>query len=113
MATHPNFTNNISSWWSEDLHIQGTSMFLLHKRLKHIKFRLKDWNKNEFGNIFEGKKVVENKLQILNQALTKDGFDKDSNEKSTKLQHDWENLCKQEDMFWRQKSRVQWLKEGE
>jgi hypothetical protein len=34
----------------------GTRMFLLHKRLKHIKLRLKEWNKNEFGNIFEGKK---------------------------------------------------------
>eukprot|EP00253_Pinus_taeda_P003950 PITA_03950 len=86
--THPNFTSNISSWWSEDLHIQGTSMFLLHKKLKHIKLRLKYWNKKEFGNFFEGKKAVENKLQILNQSLIKDGFDKVSNDRATKLQHE-------------------------
>ena len=36
-------------------------MFLLHKILKHIKLRLKDWNKNEFGNIFAAKKVIEDK----------------------------------------------------
>ena len=83
--THPDFNNNISVWWSEDLHIQGTSMFLLHKILKHIKCKLKDWNKNEFGNIFEGKKAIENKLQELNQTLITVGFNKVRNEKATKF----------------------------
>jgi len=100
--THPDFINKISSWWSEDLHIQGTSMFLLHKRLKHIKLMIKEWNKKEFGNFFEGKKAVENKLQILNQSLIKVGFDKFSNDRATNLQHKWENLCKQKEIFWRQ-----------
>lgn len=53
--SHQNFISNIEKWWSEDLQIQGTIMFLLHKRLKHIKLRLKEWNK-EFGNIFVDKK---------------------------------------------------------
>lgn len=39
--------------------VQGTNMFLLHQGLKHIKIRLKDWKKNEFGNIFKAKKEVE------------------------------------------------------
>lgn len=55
--SHPYFISNIAKWWSEDLNIQGTRMFLLQKILKHFKLRLKDWNKNEYGNIFEGKKV--------------------------------------------------------
>eukprot|EP00253_Pinus_taeda_P028863 PITA_28863 len=111
--THLDFINNIAKWWIEDMHIQGTRMFLLHKRLKHIKLRLKDWNKNEFGNIFEAKNVFEGKMQELNQALSTDGFDRVRNDQVTKHHQDWENLCKQEEIFWRQKSRVQWLKEGE
>eukprot|EP00253_Pinus_taeda_P032535 PITA_32535 len=75
--THPDFIINITKWWTKDLHIQGTRMFLLHKRLKHIKLRLKDWNKNEFGNIFEAKKTVEDRMWELNEALIMDGFDKD------------------------------------
>jgi len=50
--SQPDFINNIAKCWLEDLNIQGTRMFLLQKRLKHIKLQLKDWNKNEYGNIF-------------------------------------------------------------
>ena len=54
--SHPKFTSNIDKWWREDLNIQGTRMFLLQQELKHIKSKLKDWNKKEFINIFKGKK---------------------------------------------------------
>ena len=86
---------------------------MLHERLKYIKLKLKDWNKNEFGNIFTAKKEVEDKMQTLNQTLITDGFDRVRDEQVTKLHQGWENLCKQEEIYWRQKSRVQWLKEGE
>eukprot|EP00253_Pinus_taeda_P008493 PITA_08493 len=61
-------------------------MFLLHCRLKHIKGRLEEWNKKEFD---ERKDIAES------------------------LQQEWENRCLQEEIFWRQKSRVQWIKEGQ
>eukprot|EP00253_Pinus_taeda_P003282 PITA_03282 len=66
-----------------------------------------------FINNISGKKAVENILQELNQTLIMVGFDKVGNEKVTTLQQEWENFCKQEEIFWRQKSRVKWLKEGE
>eukprot|EP00253_Pinus_taeda_P001418 PITA_01418 len=78
--SHPDFNSNIENWWAEDLQIQGSSMFLLHKRLEHIKMKLKVWNKDIFGNIFVGKKSVENKILELNQTLIKEGFDKNKNE---------------------------------
>jgi len=89
-------------------------MFLLQKRLKYIKLRLKEWNKNEYGkNIFVAKKYIEGKMKELNQTLIMDGFDKDRSDQATKYNQEWENLCKKEVTFWRKKSRVQWLKEGE
>eukprot|EP00253_Pinus_taeda_P032555 PITA_32555 len=63
--THLDFISNIANWWSEYLHIQGPRMFLLHKRLKHVKLRLKDWNNIEFDNI----KVVANRLKPLLPTL--------------------------------------------
>jgi len=92
--------------------VQGTNMFLLHQRLKHIKLRLKEWNKNEFGNIFKAKKEVEQKLQGINQVLLTYGFTEQRKIQANSLQKEWEDKCKQEEIFWRQKSRVQWIKEG-
>eukprot|EP00253_Pinus_taeda_P022189 PITA_22189 len=87
-------------------------MYLLHKILKNIKLRLKDSNNNDFGNIFVDKKSIENKIQELNQDLIMEGFDKVKTDQVDKYRQVWENLCKQKEIFWRQKSRVQWLKEG-
>jgi len=74
--SHLDFISNIEKWWAEDLQIQGTNMFILHKRIHHMKFRLKEWKKKDFGNIFVDKNLVETKLQELNQALITNGFDK-------------------------------------
>lgn len=81
------------------MNIQGTRMFLLQKRLKHIKLQLKDWNKKEH---VVAKKAVEGKMQEINQALIIDGFDETRNDQATKCNQEWENLCKQEEIFWRQ-----------
>jgi len=78
-------------------------MFLLQKRLKHIKLQLKDRNKNEFGNIFEEKKIIEGKMQELKQALIVEGHDKDKSDQATKYHQNWNKLCKQEEIFWRQR----------
>lgn len=104
--SHPDFTNNIEKWWMEDLPIQGTKMFMLQQRLKHIKFGLKDWNKKEFGNIFKAKREVEQKLQGINQIIITNGFTEERKTQVDSLQKEWEDRCMQEEIFWRQKSRV-------
>lgn len=80
---------------------QGTKIVHLQQRLKHIKLRLKEWNKNEFGNIFKAKREVENKLQETNQILIAEGFTEERKMQANPLQQEWDNRCQQEEIFWR------------
>jgi len=88
-------------------------MFTLHCRLKHIKGRLKESKKKKFGNIFEAKGEVEKKLKEINQILIIEGYTDERKEIVDSLQQEWDNRRMQEEILWRQKSRVQWIKEGE
>eukprot|EP00253_Pinus_taeda_P004033 PITA_04033 len=88
--SHPEFTSNIDKWCMEDFPIQGTKMFMMQQISKHIKSRLKDWNKKEF-----------------------DGFTEERKTQAESLKKEWEDRCIQEEIFWRKKSRVQWIREGE
>ena len=99
--SHLDFTNNIDKWWMEDLTIQGTKMFMLQQRLKHIKSKLKYWNKKEFGNIFKAKREVEQKLQGINQIIITDGFTEERKTQAESLQKKWEDRCFQEEIFWK------------
>jgi len=47
---------------------------------------LKEWKKNEFGNIFKSKREVEQKLQGINQILIIDGFTEERKMQSYSLQ---------------------------
>ena len=56
---------------------------------------------------------MEKKLKEINQILITECYTDERKEMAESLQHEWENICLQEEIFWRQKSRVQWIKEGE
>eukprot|EP00253_Pinus_taeda_P034616 PITA_34616 len=62
---HPNFLEMVEKWWSEPLEVRGSKMFNLQKRLKAPKEKIKDWNKTVFGNIFQEKAILENKLEQI------------------------------------------------
>ena len=40
-------------------------------------------------------------MQVLNQALIKEFFDEGISDQEDKNFQEWENLCKQKEIFWR------------
>jgi hypothetical protein len=58
---HLTFKEIIKQWWREEKIEQGTRMFKLYMKLKYIKYKLKEWNKETFGNINQEKKNIEEK----------------------------------------------------
>ena len=71
---HPTFQERIKQWWREEQLEQGTSMFKLYKKLKHIKHRIKEWNKDTFGNINQEKNNIEGKMKILQETCILEGY---------------------------------------
>jgi hypothetical protein len=74
---HPTFKDNINQWWWEELPEQGTRMLQLYKKLKYIKQKIKEWNREIFGNINQGKKSIEDRMRKLQEMYIEEGYTED------------------------------------
>ena len=88
-------------------------MFRLQKKLNYIKKKLKKWNREVFGNINQAKKLIEIRMEELQEQCNQEGYTEERKKEKNQLLQDWEARCKKEETLWRQKSRIGWLKEGE
>jgi exonuclease III len=111
--THPNFLQLAQTWWDQAEIDHGTHMYKFQQRLKNFKILLKRWNKTTFGDIFLRKWETEAQLEDLQRTFITGNRTQCQAQEEEKLM-DALKICKeQEEILWRQKSRVQWLKEGE
>jgi len=49
-------------------------MFKLYKKLKYIKYKLKEWNKEIFGNINQEKENIEDRMKRLQKVCIVEGY---------------------------------------
>lgn len=110
---HPNFLKMVEKWRAEPLEARGSKMFNLQKRLKATKEKIKEWNRTVFGNILQEKAILENKLEQIHRDGAVGNHSVEAIEQENVLPQQWHRRCIQEEILWKQKSRVQWLKEGE
>jgi hypothetical protein len=59
-------------------------MFKLYKKLKYIKYKLKEWNKEIFGNINQEKKNIEDRMGRLHEVCITEGYTEDRKRKRSK-----------------------------
>jgi exonuclease III len=111
--THPNFHQLAHTWWAQAEIDHGTHMYKFQQRLKNFKQHLKSWNKSTFGNILLRKKEIESQLEELQRTFIAGSRTQNLVQEEEQLIADLEACREQEEILWRQKSRVQWLKEGE
>lgn len=82
----------------------------LTSSLKQFAVKLQAWNKHTFGNIFQKKRRLLLRLEGVQKALDS----KPTNSLivlEARLKREWEEVLFQEELLWKQKSRVEWLKE--
>lgn len=91
------------AWYSECI---GSSMFQVTQKIKRCRLELLKWNNNQECN----STVRIQKLKEEMSEMKKTGGQRDW-DKWNSLKGQLDKAYKDEEMFWSQKARVQWLKE--
>eukprot|EP00253_Pinus_taeda_P019250 PITA_19250 len=112
-SNHPNFKEVVQTAWRTFTPPEGAKMYKFQQKLRHLKQVLKAWNKNHFGNITESRQKLEQEMSTLQQTIITAGRTEELPHKEQNLWTALEARRTQEEILWRQKSRVKWLKEGE
>jgi hypothetical protein len=111
--SHPDFQQKVHTWWREAAVPYGSKMYRFQQKLKNFKQKLKTWNKHTFGNIFEAQKKLMDQMGIVQSQIREQGISEDLKAQEAAISQKLEERKSQEEILWRQKSRIQWLKEGD
>lgn len=107
-----NFLSLIENWWQE-ASVVGSKLFCFNAKLKFVKHKLLQWNSQHFRNIFSTKSLIEGRLATLNDKIILEGMDLESFQQEKMLLLEYEDILSKEDIFWKQKSRKNWLSMGD
>jgi hypothetical protein len=88
-------------------------MYRFQQKLKNLKQYLKLWNKQTFGNIFDSQKQLSERMGEIQDQIRTQGLTKELKAQEETVNQQLEARKRQEEILWKQKSRIQWLKEGE
>ena len=111
--SHLDFIQLIEKWWNEPVGIRGTKMYRLQSKLRYIKDKIKIWNKTVFVNIFKEKSNLEGQLEEIHKGWITGDINSETVNKEKMLMQQWQLRFQQEETLWKEKSHIQWIKEGE
>ncbi|KAI5410800.1 hypothetical protein KIW84_056074 [Lathyrus oleraceus] len=83
-------------------------MFVLSKKLQILKRNIKAWTKNIFGNVHDQVKKVEKDLGCIQEKIEQDDYNDDLAVKEKETQVKLDLALKTKELFWKEKTIVQW-----
>ncbi|XP_021766581.1 uncharacterized protein LOC110731038 [Chenopodium quinoa] len=102
--THENFRSFIEEKWDKNAP--------LIPHLEKIANDLQDWNKKIFHNIFRKKRILLARIGGVQKCLAQQKS-RDIIKLEAKLRKELDEVLEQEELLWYQKSRVEWIQDGD
>ncbi|WJZ97308.1 hypothetical protein VitviT2T_015918 [Vitis vinifera] len=109
---HPSFKENFRNWW-RGFQGNGWEGHKFMRRLQFVKAKAKEWNKLSFGVLNEKKKSILKDLANLDAIEQDGGLTSELLGQRALRKGELEDLILREEIHWRQKARVKWVKEGD
>ena len=79
-------------------------MFKIYTKLKHIKYRLKEWKRDTFGTVNQEKNNIEEKMKKLQETYISEGYNEERKKEEIQMTQECDERCQKEENLWRQKS---------
>ena len=106
------FKELIRDWW-QSFEFRGTHSYVLMKKIKALKVKLKAWNKRVFGNVDEQKKFALENVALWDDIESQRPLSDGERQERFGAMEDFKKWAIMEEISWRHRSREIWLKEGD
>ncbi|WMV38706.1 hypothetical protein MTR67_032091 [Solanum verrucosum] len=106
------FADKIKEWWLS-FNINGTGSYILAVKLKMLKQKLKEWRMTHRNDWKRKKEEILQQLAEMEKTQELRLLSEDELLQKVHLAMEFEEVAKQEEIAWRQRSRIQWLKKGD
>lgn len=108
---HLDLSNLVHDWWN--IQVDGLAIFRVAEKLANVKDNVRKWNQTSFGHIFLEKEGVSKEIQAMQQSIQVSRYDHSLVMKEKVLLSILHNIVGKEEEFWKQHSRIIWLKSGD
>ncbi|KAL7240263.1 hypothetical protein ACSBR2_006012 [Camellia fascicularis] len=111
-ASHPNFLRVVKEAWSRCA-LQGWAGYKVSLKFKEVKASLKQWNKEEFGNLNDKLSLIEDQLHFIDLLQERNTLSDNDMQIKRILKSEYWKILRLIKITWLQKSRQIWFKEGD
>jgi hypothetical protein len=94
--SHLEFQELARHWWSTVEIQRGEKMYRFQQKIKYFKQQVCKWNKVVFGNIFQERKLLEQKLEDLQRKIIHSGHTITQQQEENEIKRKLEERYKQE-----------------